>query len=190
MTFVFSIKFPGLFPSSWFDVAMRGNFPECRTVGQNIDICSKTPVTLFNVRLIFVKKSLEFNCLKNISYLWISQFLNKIHRAGPLCAVLLSLALEKFYLWVSLIGRFKGIIKNSLQAENADDNSGSVWEMDSEEIWVSWHELIFHFSWFAGQGIGSRVSMSDTVPHHSSLRRKISHWRIADPYFCPGEYNI
>ena len=65
-----------------------------------------------------------------------------------------------------------------------------VWEMDSEEIWVSWHELIFHFSWFAGQGIGSRVSMSDTVPHHSSLRRKISHWRIADPYFCPGEYDI
>ena len=55
-----------------------------------------------------------------------SQFLNKIQRAGPLCAVLLSLALEKFYLWVSLIGRFKGIIKNSLQAENADDNSGSV----------------------------------------------------------------
>ena len=54
------------------------------------------------------------------------KILNKIQRAGPLWAVLLSLALEKFYLWVSLIGRFKGIIKNSLQAENADDNSGSV----------------------------------------------------------------
>ena len=46
---------------------------------------------------------------------------------------------------------------------------------------------IFFFLNFTGERIGGRVSVSNTVPHNSSLRRKISNWRIADPYFCQGK---
>ena len=102
----------------------------------------------------------------------------------------------------SLIETFKSIIKNPLQAENADDNSVEKWKPENEKflklqenyllfkfIGENSNEALLNKCYFnlTGTRIGIRMSVSYPVPHDSSGRRKISYWWYPSSNFCQGK---